>query len=462
LLLKYFKHQQGIELKWGNWNLEDLDGRFRIVVSAKRIKLLGAEACENKFIFDAKWLSPIEPVVSRRSAGAYFDRVRMLADTDHFTCVKPTGKEHPAYQFLLDFHNSFSGDKTNKLEPTAALPPPPSTVSGSSYSSLCWDVRIDEEGDAYNELTYKDIVLPRKKPYVFALPPAEVQSGHTTEFELIWDGRTTEGVSLKNTAVPTPGKVEMYVEFSNLPTDKKPASFAVRAWDWHVYSMNMEEYRQKPNWREDGMDYAEKYIPQKWNNFTMLLQFPQQMVFAKRPFLEIYDPSNSFDQVRNDELTTAYQHCFHYSTSLYQAVLSIQQPPTPFSYRISWLLGESRLSVTSALIPALRLRQRTFERKMLQMRRTVDGEQSNDLDEAKRLEEEINSVIASVAEHVQQMIGDAELDPASLEISLMVLDEDRPQLPSMGTKMLPVLRIVVGTLLDEPGYRSLAVLKGSR
>jgi pimeloyl-ACP methyl ester carboxylesterase len=460
LLLQYFKHQQGVELEWGNWNLEDLDGRFRIVVSAKRIKLLGAEACENKFIFDGKWLPPLEPVVSRHSAGAYFDRVRMLADTDHFTCVKPTGRDHPAYQFLLDFHNTFSGDRTNKLEPTAALSPAPSTASGSSYSSLCWDVRIDEEGDAYNELTYKDVVLPRKRPYVFALPPAEVQSGHTTEFELIWDGRTTEGASLKNTTVSTPSKVEMFVEFSNLPTDKNPASFAVRCWDWNVYSMNMEEYKQKANWREDGMDYAEKYIPQTWKNFTMLLQFPQQIVFAKRPFFDIYHASNSANQVRSDELTAEYQHCFHYSNSLNQAVLSIQQPPTPFSYRISWLLGESRLSVTSALIPEQRLRQRTFARKMLQMRRTVDGEEANNPDEAKQLEEGINSVIASVAEHVQQIIGNAELDPASLEISLMVLDEDRPQLPSMGTKKLPVLRMVVGTLLEEPGYRSLAIFVG--
>jgi hypothetical protein len=460
LLLKYFKHEQGVELKWGNWNLEDLDGRFRIVVGAKRIKLLGAEACENKFIFDAKWLPPLEPVVPRHSAGAYFDRVRMLADTDHFTCVKPSDKDHPAYQFLLDFRNSFSGDKTNKLEPTAALSLAPSTVSGSSYSSLCWDVKIDEEGDAYNELTYRDIVLPRKRPYVFALPPAEVQSGHTTEFELIWDGRTTEGASLKNAAVSTPYKVEMCVEFSNLPNDKNPASFAVRAWDWNVYSMNMEEYRQKPNWREDGMDYAEKYIPQDWKNFTMLLQFPQQIVFARRPFFEIYDASNGADQVRNDELTTAYQHCFHYSSFLNQALLSIQKPPTPFSYRISWLLGESRLSVTSALIPAQRQRQRIFAQKMLQMRRTVDGKDTNDLDEAKRLEEGINSVIASVAEHVQQILGDAELDPASLEISLMILDEDRPELPSMGTKKLPVLRTVVGTLLDEPGFRSLFIFVG--
>jgi hypothetical protein len=462
LLLKYFKHTQGTELKWGNWNLEDLDGRFRIIMSAKKINLLGAEACENKFIFDASWLPPVEPVVSRNSAGAYFDRVRMLADTDHFTCVKPSDRDHPAYEFLLDFHNSFSSNNTDQLKPIAAsLPQPPSSAcSGSNRSSLCWDVKIDEEGDAYNELTYAGLVLPRKRPYVFSLPPAEVQSGHTTEFELIWDGRTTEGTCLGNTAVATPSKVEMKVEFSNPPTASNPASFAVRCWDWNVYSMNMEEYRQKASWREDGMDYAEKYIPEKWDNFTTLIQFPSQMVFAKRPFFEIYNPSSGTDQVRNDELTGGYQHCFHYSRSLHQAVLSIERPPAPFSYRISWLLGESRLSVASALIPAQRQRQRIFARKLLQMRRTLDGQTPDNLSDAKELEQGINSAIASVAEHVQQMIGSAELDPVGLEISLMVLDEDQPQLPSMGKKKLPVLRIVVGTLLEDEAYRSLAIFVG--
>jgi len=462
LLLKYFHHQQGIELKWGNWNLEDLDGRFRIVVH-ERVKLLGAEACENKFIFNAKWLPPVEPVVPRNSAGAYFSRVRMLPDTDHFTCVKPDGREHPAHQFLVDFYGDFSRNKTEELKPTSevatVMPSIAVRVSGVVGPIVCWDIKIDEEGDAYNEMTYKDIVLPRKRPYVYELPPAEVQSGHTTEFELIWDGRTMEGTSLKSRELSSPRKVQMVVEFSNPASSRNPASFSIRCWDWNAFSMNMEEYRQKLNWREDGMDYAEKHIPEKWDHFNMLIQFPSQIVFAKRPFFDIYDCSSNGDSVKNEELTETYKHSFYYSPTLRQAVLSIHEPPAPFSYRISWLLGESRVSVAAALIPEQRQQQRAFARKLLHMRQALE-EHTENFVAAQGLEDGINSVLASVAQHLHTRVGNAELDPANLEISLMVLDEDRPESPSTGAKKLPVLRIVAGTLLEFPEYRSLAIFVG--
>ena len=335
LLLQYFKHEQGVELKWGNWHLEDLDGRFRIVVNANRIpQLFGAEACEHRFILDAKWLPSLDPVVSRDSAGAYFDRVRMLPDTDHFSCVKPNAKDHPAHEFLVDFQDKFCGSQTNQLRPiAAALPYTISTTGNGPLSeSLCqslhWDIKIDEEGDAYNEMSYKGIALASRRPYIFVLPPAEVQSGHTTEYDLIWDDRTSEGASLKPAKISSVS-IEMNVEFANRPTKNNPASFALRSWDWNAYSMNMEEYRQKPGWSEDGRDYAEKYIPQPWESFFMLIQFPSQMVFAKRPFFEIYNPSTDIDPIRNDELTAEYQHCFHYSRALNQAVLSVQLPPSP-------------------------------------------------------------------------------------------------------------------------------------
>jgi pimeloyl-ACP methyl ester carboxylesterase len=469
LLLKYFKHQQGVELKWGNWNLVDLDGRFRIIVDAKRFRqLFGSEACEQRFIFDAKWLPPLDPVVPRDSAGAYFGRVRMLADTDHFTCVKPNDKDHPGYQFLVDFCEGLSKGETKGLTPTAPqaysfpAPTPARTVAGYGCQSLRWDVKIDEEGDAYNEMTYKGIVLPPKRPYVFELPPAEVQSGHTTEYELIRDDRTTEGVSLRRGNLVCPTKIEMNVGFANRPTQNNPADFAVSCWDWNVYSMNMEEYRQKPGWSDDGLDYAEKYVPQPWQNFTLLIQFPSQIVFAKRPFFEIYNPGSA-EPARNAELTAAYQHCFYYSRALNQAVLSVELPPSPFSYRVSWLLGESRASIASALIPLQRQKQRTFAQRLLLLRRTLEGDKVNKSPEGDELEQGVHSVLAAVAEHVQTMLGDApdaQLDAAGLEISLMVLDEDQPEKPPMDAREFPVLRIVAGTLLRDTGYRALALFVG--
>jgi hypothetical protein len=247
----------------------------------------------------------------------------------------------------------------------------------------------------------------------------------------------------------------MNVEFVSRPSLTSPGRFAIRCWDWNCFSMNMEEYRQKPNWREDGLDYAEKEIPQEWKAFTMLVQFPRQIAFAKRPFFEIYNPMSGTEQIRHDELTTAYQHCFYYSSALNLAMLSVQDPPWPFSYRIAWLLGESSVSATSALVPRQRQRQRNFARKLLQMRQDLESGVADKILETKQLEEGVNAALASVAENVQKMVGEARLDSASLEISLMVLDEEGTVSPSSSSRKLPVLRIVAGTFLADPAYRGL-------
>lgn len=466
LLVKYFDNEQGAQLQWGNWTLQDLDGRFRIIVHEKAIpQLFGAEACENQFIFGKKWYR-VEPIVTRDSAGVYFNRVRMLANTDHFTCVKPDNREHPAYEFLLDFCNALSADETKKLRPTlttaSGVTQASDVASADDYVCQClhWDVRIDEEGDAYTDMSYENIMLFPSQRSVFELPPAEVQSGHTTEYELIWDGRTTEGAALERAKATSPTKIQMNVKFANPPTRKNPAGFAVRCWDWNVYSMNMEEYRQKPGWREDGLDYAEKYIPQQWKRFTMVIEFPQEIVFAKRPFFEIYTPGSDPDQVRSEEHTTTYQHCFYYSAGMNLAFLMVERPPWPFCYRISWLLGESGVSREAALMPLERHRQHSFGRKLLSMRRALDGDPKGDVDEARRLEVEVNSALASFAQFVKQTLGNVELEAANFEISLMVLDEDRPEQPPFGSRKLPVLRIVAGTVLQDPVLRAFFLFIG--
>jgi pimeloyl-ACP methyl ester carboxylesterase len=150
LLLKYFKHEQGKELKWGNWRLEDLDGRFRTLLHDKFIpELYGAEACEQRFVFDKKWFPPLTPVVPRGSAGVYFDRVEMFPNTDHFTCVKPTDKDDASHRFLVKLCAAVSrGDSA--IKPTmpapapAPLPTPGAPAQPHSCLSLHWFVYIDE------------------------------------------------------------------------------------------------------------------------------------------------------------------------------------------------------------------------------------------------------------------------------------------------------------------------------
>jgi hypothetical protein len=230
--------------------------------------------------------------------------------------------------------------------------------------------------------------------------------------------------------------------------------------------MNMEEYRQKPGCREDGMDYVEKSIPESWDVFTLLIRFPEQMVFAKEPFFEIYDYSTGVDK-REDNLSARFQDCFYFSKTQNTVMLSVRNPPAPFSCRISWLLGESRVGVTSSLVPKQRQRQRMFAQKLLRMRRIlggVPGGPSKGADEkmtAANLNTNLNSVLASVAEYVEQCLGGKEtLDSESLELSLMVLDDEQMEEPAPDARKLPVLRIVAGTQFQDPKYPGLALFVG--
>lgn len=344
-------------------------------------------------------------------------------------------------------------------EDTAVTPSPPKAAD-RICQSLHWDVRIDEEGDAYNEMAYGGIVLPARRPYVFELLPAEVQSGHTTEFTLMWDGRTIEGTSLKVGSISST-KVQMNVHFTNRPTPPNPARFAISGWDWNVFSMNLEEFRQKPHFSEtdNGVDYAQKLVSETWRTFTLLIQFPLQMVFALPPYFEIYYPPEASETGRNDDLTDRYRCCFHYSRALNLATLSVEQPPAPFCYRISWQLGQSRAAVASPLTPQQRAKQQTFASRLLRMRRTLETNGVEKADAAK-LKESVDAVLASVAEHVYKTLGGAELDPQTLEISLMVLDEEHKEKAPPNDSEYPVLRIVAGTLLEEPAYRKLFFFVG--
>ncbi len=332
----------------------------------------------------------------------------------------------------------------------------------SRCESLHWYVKIDEEGDAYNELNYQGIVLPPGRPYLVRLPAAEVQSGHTSEFKLIEDSRTTVGTSLEAVSI-TSTRVEMNVKFANRPTPKDPARFAISCWDWNVYSMNLEEFRDKPHFSDTtvGVDYAQKIVPETWKIFTLTIQFPSQMVFATTPYFEIYHPPEVSEKGRNDDLTHRYQYCLSYSPFLKQVSLSVQEPPSPFCYRISWRLDQSHAPVTSPLTGLQRQKQRAFADSLVAMRRDLenpgDGPQNAD---ALKLSEGVKSVLVSLAEYAHQQLEGAELDDSTLEISLIVLDQKYKEKSPSSKAEYPVLRIAAGNLLEDPAYRKLYFFVG--
>jgi len=124
LLSRLYKQKMGAQLEWKSWSLEDLDRRFKALIKEKRIPGLdGEEACEHHFILH-RWWWPWNPIVlvSVESAGRYFGPAQTLAGTDHFTCVKPDSRRHPAFEFVGDFCRKLSAVKL-------PAPPPPSPPS---------------------------------------------------------------------------------------------------------------------------------------------------------------------------------------------------------------------------------------------------------------------------------------------------------------------------------------------
>jgi hypothetical protein len=308
-------------------------------------------------------------------------------------------------------------------------------------------------------MTYEDIVLPPRGPNEYELVAAEVQTGHTSPYEATRDGRTSQGVSLK---IREDGnKILTTVVFSNRPTQQNPAQLCIRCYDWNAYSMNMEECSQKPGWREDGLDYAEKAVPENWDAMSVLIRFPGAMVFAKLPFLEVYDYSTGKEQ-RQDSLTAKYQDCFHFSRLFNSAVLFILSPEPRFSYRVSWLLGESSKESTGALSPRQKLRQRKFAQELLRMRREVENGAPQP--ELVKLRDTVNITLASVAEYLQQEIGSGVgLDPLHFELSLMVLDDVQKEkvLTEGIEREFAALRIVAATDIKRPEYAGLSLLVGN-
>ena len=97
----------GKQLQWNHPFLEELDKDFKNLVDKRDIPgLVGAEAIENHFI--VKWYGIFRKrvLVEEQSAGRYFGEPRRLANTDHFSAVKPDSRRHPAYTFFRSFYET--------------------------------------------------------------------------------------------------------------------------------------------------------------------------------------------------------------------------------------------------------------------------------------------------------------------------------------------------------------------
>ncbi|WP_164483765.1 MULTISPECIES: alpha/beta fold hydrolase [unclassified Polaromonas] len=119
-LAKLYKNRTGLELIPEDRILEDLDHRFRRLLDEKKIpRLVGAEASEHHGPLKWKYLPwRSRQIVEVSSSSRYFGSPRIIANTDHFTIVKPESRNHLSHKFISNFYiEKFSG---NSVQPSLA------------------------------------------------------------------------------------------------------------------------------------------------------------------------------------------------------------------------------------------------------------------------------------------------------------------------------------------------------
>lgn len=320
----FFRNDLARALQLSNPILRDLDSEFRTLLDQKTIPaLFGREAYENHSPFHlfGRYRLP-GPIVPRSSAAVYFPNSRLLPGTDHYTSVKPDSVNHPAHEFLRHFLFDF------RQEFQLQSPTPGPSVPWR-MDAFTWSISIDEEGDAVNQLEFRNVSntagLAR-----FQFPPAVVDFGHMTRFTLV-PGKSHPGIRLEHNADLRNDKVSATVLLPFVPTPSNPISYTIQNLDLNTYPLNIEECRRRPGHPQDGYDFIQKSLNERIDRFVFQVRFPSRIQFAESPRLEIWN-ENSPDS----ELTSRLQFAFTFFPHLGTATATIDNPPIPFIYRIAW------------------------------------------------------------------------------------------------------------------------------
>jgi pimeloyl-ACP methyl ester carboxylesterase len=119
-LISIYKNKIAKQLIFGNESLDDLDDRFRDLVSTRSIpNLSGVEAIEHHFPLHWRFVPGLKPIVVKDSASRYFGPSKLLKGTNHSSCVKPNNHSHVAHEFLvftvLSFYKNFTEKHANVI-----------------------------------------------------------------------------------------------------------------------------------------------------------------------------------------------------------------------------------------------------------------------------------------------------------------------------------------------------------
>jgi pimeloyl-ACP methyl ester carboxylesterase len=457
-VLAALRHETGRQLQWNSPELEDLDRRFKDLVETGLIPdLMGRELCEHRFLVYYRWLAPImnlfPPVVKWDSAGRYFGEPRRLADTNHSTSVKPSSKDHCSHQELRAFYtevlNRFPISNWIPPADSQRFPDPRGLLLARDHSLrsgvLNWDVEINEDGDAWNDLALKRVTECRtgSEPK-FQLPDMWVQSGHISQY-VIDSARSSARVTLVEERV-LPQLVRQTVAFHHPPSEKEPADIVLKSLDFNVYAMDVEEFQRKQTAQQDNTDFLQKTI--RWEQagvLNIVVRFPASMQLEGDVFVEAYqifhgetEEMEVYDQQLTDQAKTG----FYFSRLTRVAMLRFENPRTWTAYRIVWRLGASDpgskiAPAQSAIIAQRRKDLRGIRALFVSNDAVASPEKINVLTAIANLGavvvEEVHDVMARVAPDAK-----IKFDVGKLELNLMAVDVT-------GSPEHEILRSVAGT-----------------
>jgi hypothetical protein len=485
--ISMLRHEIGRQLAWRSDALDQLDRQFsRLKNNRVLTNLIGKELCEHRFMVYHPWLGPLSKwwfprIVSEESAGRYWPPSVKIPGTNHSTIVKPDSLRHDSHLRLRDFYVEAEKD----LPLVSAQSPPVAIVSASTpapmpaespapdsseavfeCSRLTWEVTINEDGDAPNELTLDGITRARSgEESVFPMTPTWVQSGHTSRFEIDAE-QSSPYVRLREDEIRS-RLIRQTAVFGVRPTPEKPQIVLLRSIDFNVYSMNSAEFQRKMTDKADDLDYLQKSI--RWESFgelTMIVHFPEAMRLranapvSLRAFHIVHREALSGRvDVYDEDLTVEAGRSFTYDAARRSATLRITKPHHWTAYRISWRLAPPG---TPAPPPAQVAVADQHRRALLSIRPLFDGSSSTSADESAKKEKLLRAlamfgaqVVAEVNRCLKAVQADANaaIDLAQLDLSLMAVDTVAEPAEH------EVLRVVAG-LNVIPAYWALELAVG--
>jgi pimeloyl-ACP methyl ester carboxylesterase len=357
-LLAVLQHETGRQLGWKSPDLVDLDRRFRDLMEQNLIPdLMGRELCEHRFPIYRRWLAPIlnrfPPVVELDSAGRYFGDARRLPDTNHSSAVKPDSDKHCAHVQLREFYSEvvrrFPVGNPTLPQTIQRFPDPRGRLLARDRVLRCarmnWDVEVNEDGDARDELALQGVVDCRSgSESKYAPPPMWVQSGHLSRYA-IDSSRSSPRVIVESEELQ-PRLVRSSIAFHHPPSEREPAQVLLQNVDFNVFAMDAEEFRRKESAQQDDTDFVQKSI--RWEQvgeLNMVVRFPAAMELEADAFVEAYQLFHGDTEdveVFDEHLTASAREQFYFSRLTRVAVLRFRNPLPWTAYRFVWRLGRRR------------------------------------------------------------------------------------------------------------------------